>query len=171
MGCGLGLTLSKNLAQALDGDITVTSEVDVGSTFRLVFKDLVKTQESRSIESLPSSIYSHQRRMEERLQFQQEECQEDLHSEDVCIDINIDHNLDSINLYTTDMQKPNPSFKNSTTVCNCKSILLADDDPLSLMALEGMISLMGHTVDKAFNGKAALEKIKARSQNPTCHCK
>ena len=37
-GCGLGLTLSRNLAKALDGDITVESELGKGSIFSLIFK-------------------------------------------------------------------------------------------------------------------------------------
>lgn len=35
-GVGLGLTISKNLAQALGGDILVESEVDQGTKFTLV---------------------------------------------------------------------------------------------------------------------------------------
>ncbi|CDW83148.1 histidine kinase-dna gyrase b-and hsp90-like domain containing protein [Stylonychia lemnae] len=35
-GCGLGLTISKNLAKALGGDIKVRSQVDQGSVFTLV---------------------------------------------------------------------------------------------------------------------------------------
>ena len=37
-GCGLGLTLSKNLAHALGGDIKVESEVGKGSIFSLILK-------------------------------------------------------------------------------------------------------------------------------------
>ena len=37
-GCGLGLTLSKNIAQALGGDISVESEVGKGSIFSLTLK-------------------------------------------------------------------------------------------------------------------------------------
>ena len=36
-GCGLGLTISKNIANALGGDITAESEVGVGSRFTLLF--------------------------------------------------------------------------------------------------------------------------------------
>lgn len=34
-GVGLGLSISKKLAQKLGGDITVESEKDIGSTFTL----------------------------------------------------------------------------------------------------------------------------------------
>lgn len=54
MGCGLGLTLSKNLAQALGGDITVTSLEGLGSTFKLILKELER------ISPHPSSEFSEQ---------------------------------------------------------------------------------------------------------------
>jgi two-component system aerobic respiration control sensor histidine kinase ArcB len=36
LGCGLGLTLSKTIAKALNGDITVVSQKGIGSTFTLI---------------------------------------------------------------------------------------------------------------------------------------
>ena len=35
-GCGLGLTISRNIATALNGDLKVKSEVGKGSVFTLV---------------------------------------------------------------------------------------------------------------------------------------
>ena len=35
-GCGLGLTICKQLAEALGGEIKVLSQVDIGSKFTLV---------------------------------------------------------------------------------------------------------------------------------------
>ncbi len=37
-GAGLGLAISRDLARAMGGDITVTSDVDVGSEFRLLLR-------------------------------------------------------------------------------------------------------------------------------------
>lgn len=40
MGCGLGLILSKNLANALGGDISVESTEGEGSTFTVLLQEL-----------------------------------------------------------------------------------------------------------------------------------
>jgi signal transduction histidine kinase len=39
-GTGLGLTITKRLLEMMDGEITVNSEIDVGSSFNLFFKDV-----------------------------------------------------------------------------------------------------------------------------------
>lgn len=39
-GCGLGLSISKNLSKILGGDIEVVSEKNIGSTFILKIKNL-----------------------------------------------------------------------------------------------------------------------------------
>ncbi|CDW87942.1 multi-sensor hybrid histidine kinase [Stylonychia lemnae] len=53
LGCGLGLTISKKFAQALHGDLTLESEVNVGSKFILTLphrKSLLKQRSNISFE-------------------------------------------------------------------------------------------------------------------------
>lgn len=40
---------------------------------------------------------------------------------------------------------------------NCPDILIADDDPFNLIALELLIQKLGFTCIKAFNGQEAVE--------------
>ena len=39
-GSGIGLSIVKKLVDALDGEINIESEVDKGTTVRLIFKNL-----------------------------------------------------------------------------------------------------------------------------------
>ncbi len=48
-GSGLGLQISKNLAQLLGGDITVRSQLGVGSTFRVTIASGCSNQLSYSM--------------------------------------------------------------------------------------------------------------------------
>jgi signal transduction histidine kinase len=43
-GVGLGLAISRRLAADMDGELTVTSEVGVGSTFRLSLRAAVEEE-------------------------------------------------------------------------------------------------------------------------------
>ena len=58
-GCGLGLTISKNLSMALGGDIKVYSLVNRGSVFTL---QLPITKERRSFIKYRTSLFSKRRR-------------------------------------------------------------------------------------------------------------
>ncbi len=55
---------------------------------------------------------------------------------------------------------PEPLQTVSTNSNNLVSILLIDDEPVNLKVLENHLRLHGYTVDKALNGKEALDKLK-----------
>ncbi len=51
-GAGLGLNIARNITLSMGGDITVESEVDVGSTFTATFLFDVVADNARSTSSL-----------------------------------------------------------------------------------------------------------------------
>lgn len=63
-GVGLGLTLSKNMAKALGGDIIVESVVGEGSTFTLLIKEMQKRPSE--ISSLRSKVIQKEKESDER---------------------------------------------------------------------------------------------------------
>ena len=52
--------------------------------------------------------------------------------------------------------------------CECPKILIVDDDPFNLTALDQILSKIGITCTWAFNGKEALQKIETRQRNRCC---
>lgn len=47
-----------------------------------------------------------------------------------------------------------------TKKCRCMSILIADDQPFNLIALEGiLLKYGGSKIDKAYDGESALQMI------------
>jgi two-component system, sensor histidine kinase len=54
-GTGLGLTLTRRLLDAMGGQVTVTSQPDVGSTFHVVLQDVVVADDTPIGDQVPSS--------------------------------------------------------------------------------------------------------------------
>ena len=52
--------------------------------------------------------------------------------------------------------------------CECPKILIVDDDPFNLTALDQILSKIGIACTWAFNGKEALQKIETRQRNRCC---
>eukprot|EP00347_Sterkiella_histriomuscorum_P015384 403357221 len=60
------------------------------------------------------------------------------------------------------------NIKIQPVTCECPKILIVDDDPFNLMALQGLLKQLNiDKVDQCFNGKQAIEKI---LQNQKRHC-
>jgi hypothetical protein len=48
----------------------------------------------------------------------------------------------------------------SHPVCNCPSVLIADDEPFNAVALEGLLNMLSIKSDKVYDGVSVLEKIR-----------
>ena len=68
------------------------------------------------------------------------------------------------------------NFENSNNVssnmslvhCKCPKILIVDDDPFNLTALEQILQKLQISCDWAFHGQEAIEKVQFRQQNRCC---
>ncbi|CDW80514.1 sensor kinase [Stylonychia lemnae] len=117
-GVGLGLTISKNLAQALGGDINKTLKIVLN------LQVLIQNLKMIRIASMSS-------------QFQ-------------------------------DIDYSELPYTYTPTRCHCSRILLVDDEPFNLITLQGLLDQYSiDKVDKCYNGKQAVEKIK---ENFDKHC-
>ncbi|TNV72398.1 hypothetical protein FGO68_gene9237 [Halteria grandinella] len=63
----------------------------------------------------------------------------------------------------------NPLFEQKKE-CKCPKILIVDDEPFNLIALEGQLNIINPDlrICKAFNGKEALEKVRLSFDNKEC---
>jgi hypothetical protein len=55
----------------------------------------------------------------------------------------------------------------SSLACSCRPVLIADDDPFNLIALEGLLKILGVTATKVHDGMEALETLN-RDANKSC---
>jgi len=58
-----------------------------------------------------------------------------------------------------DMAKTGNTDATTANVCNCNPVIIADDEPFNIIALEGLLQARGVKVDKVFNGQSLLAKI------------
>ncbi|CDW88663.1 pas pac sensor hybrid histidine kinase [Stylonychia lemnae] len=144
-GVGLGLSISKKLAQALGGDITVESEKDVGSTFILQ----IKNQEGQLKPSFSGqSSSSHRRAMRNN------NMQSNGHSYSVINNLRINYLMSPLDFHDQIARIDSANFEQFNPL-----VLIADDQPFNLLSLEGLLEQQGVQVDKAFDGESAYLKV------------
>eukprot|EP00347_Sterkiella_histriomuscorum_P000322 403376324 len=248
-GVGLGLTISKNLAKALGGDITVVSQVDKGSQFSLILPFESQLENSREdvdneydaqksdvhiqIDNISENNYNvNQSLILNPFDDKTSQLQRIIPKDKVFINIKQiellkqnDNKFYSDNIRNTnnsrqlrrgntglfddliakDINKKQwkqsqihgveglqyasiglnshsyvklnseesekaqiTNIKIQPVTCECPKILIVDDDPFNLMALQGLLKQLNiDKVDQCFNGKQAIEKI---LQNQKRHC-
>jgi PAS domain S-box-containing protein len=66
-GTGLGLAITKRLAEKMNGTITLKSEPGLGSTFRIVVKDIIVTDEAKKADSTKYPSVSDYKFVESRI--------------------------------------------------------------------------------------------------------
>ncbi|CDW85931.1 sensor kinase [Stylonychia lemnae] len=220
-GVGLGLTISKNLAQALGGDIKVQSEINKGSEFMLILPIKLEDQ----VMMIDNAVDQNQDNSQESVQSLSIDLEFDDDQDSLCIQpVNLlqdqlnrgikdkilqTQSIQELNLLLRDdrifdenqiarnnfqrrkkkslvinrqrrnsrsRQGSNQNFSFSRfqdnidiespyifspTRCQCSKILLVDDEPFNLIALQGLLNQYHiDKVDKCYNGKQAVEKIK-----------
>lgn len=136
-GTGLGLTISRDLAIRLGGNITVSSQVGVGSVFTLTIPLRLATAPSES----------HFRKGGDVASLGLDEGQAAPHSDAL----------------TTPTSEKNPSWR-PRLVGNAlkgRRVLLAEDDVRNVYALTSVLEKEGIGVEVARNGKEALVKLRA----------
>ncbi len=148
-GIGLGLYLSKKLSKRLGGNISVETKKDVGTqiTFRVKAANPFQVMQLNTEERLlnAASITPV---------FTADEFEELKGSITVPI------------LKTTALSIPGKSTR-TLGVCDCKRILIVDDEALNIYVLQSYLKSVGIAADRAMNGQEALSMVKEKL---CCRC-
>ena len=187
-GVGLGLVISNNLVHRLNStgnsalheetqSIKFTSKVDEGSCFYfdLYEKKETKTKRANSIVNLPDISLGSCPRLDVSLDqggISAIELRRDIFSwvatpEQMSLQ---NHSERSNLLYRSRLhgrtrvgeESPMPLIQKP---CVCPKILIVDDDPFNLTALEQHITRLQLSCEWAFNGNSAVEKIRKRQSS------
>ncbi len=146
-GLGLGLFLAKTLSLKLGGELHIKSEegrgTRVGFTVRTCPLSEAVPNRLASLDTSAQSLQSHEG------------------SKPIL--------LSAINCASTDMTSAmSPTIATGET-CDCPKVLLVDDEPLNLVVLMGYLRQFKLKIDKAENGRMAIDLIEERAKRKCCH--
>ncbi|TNV85571.1 hypothetical protein FGO68_gene10683 [Halteria grandinella] len=187
-GVGLGLAVSRNIARALGGDITVESKEGKGSRFTLILPysrpTSLDTQiNNQAIQEQNETQFTLNSEHEQEVQFPYQDWNDSYilpsalramntsqapHTQQALLEPS-----DSLTIHKQDVTpnaSPSPQQLincNSLQVnsCNCPQILIADDERFNNIVLEGFIEKNGcGRVDTATNGEQALKQVLANAK-------
>jgi CheY-like chemotaxis protein len=146
-GVGLGLSIAYNLAKLLGPQgITVESVLGHGSTFNFIVENKEDQLEPKDLLVLKKTL-EKSREVPNELQDEEQ---------------NISLRISKFSSESTSKPLLNESK------CSCAKILVVDDNPFNIMALETVLESLHFKCDSVFDGQAAIDKI-LNKQNICCH--
>lgn len=145
-GSGLGLVIARELCRAMNGDIRVASQVQVGSCFtaQVILALAGDTQLLANLEDLTTDRINSSGMVEHDRALKKSKCQSAVHTHVVSHQQNISHeqNLD----------------------LNLKKVLLVEDNSINQEFAEALLKDFGYLVDIAENGQQALALLYLSAQ-------
>ena len=171
-GCGLGLAVSRSLAENLGGYITAKSVLGVGSTFTFTVTANLDGEISTTAMG---------RTMIKPSQFSRAKCgiygkvKRQFTSERPSLKIKvqvepINHAAARASLQTIHKRIMSEESEREGVKCSCPKILVVDDTPLNVFALKQQLAKLGFPADEASNGLEALEKVRLSTKKACCKC-
>ena len=150
-GVGLGLNIASNLVQLLapqsHKEINVVSTPEQGSTFTFVLENkldnLERSDHHNSYEVAEEPSFFAQPRVFQKKQ---------IVTSSPCSS-------------SSKIEKFGPEFL--VNLCSCPKVLIVDDNPFNILALETILRSLQIKFDSVFNGKSALQKLLSH-KNKTC---
>jgi len=152
-GVGLGLNIASNLVQLLapkdHPKISVVSSINQGSTFTFILENKDSETKPRKIQDLEAS----------------DDVADELIGTRQQMGLSKPKNLlESPSSFALEARKSKSQLQET---CSCSKVLIVDDNPFNIMALETILGTLDISCDSVYNGQACLQKLIDR-QKKTC---